>query len=219
MNIFHRVTLQSLKKNRTRTIVTIIGIILSTALICAVTTSISSFLDYMKRNIIYQDGNWQGSVLGADLDSYNLISDSGEISDSVFAQQIGYAKIESDNSDKPYMYVLGADKNFAETVSIHLTSGRLPENENEIILPGHLASNGGLAYTVGDTIELEIGQRIGSDGYVLGQNNPYRAYDDNGNPVDDAERIEVNAKKNVYRCRIVSASRGLKAGLLPDLPL
>lgn len=195
MNIFHRVTLQSLKKNRTRTIVTIIGIILSTALICAVTTSISSFLDYMKRNIIYQDGNWQGSVLGADFDSYNLISDSGEISDSVFAQQIGYAKIESDNSDKPYMYVLGADKNFAETVSIHLTSGRLPENENEIILPGHLASNGGLAYTVGDTIELEIGQRIGSDGYVLGQNNPYRAYDDDGNPVDDAERIEVNAKR------------------------
>lgn len=195
MNIFHRVTLQSLKKNRTRTIVTIIGIILSTALICAVTTSISSFLDYMKRNIIYQDGNWQGSVLGADFDSYNLISDSGEISDSVFAQQIGYAKIESDNSDKPYMYVLGADKNFAETVSIHLTSGRLPENENEIILPGHLASNGGLAYTVGDTIELEIGQRIDSDGYVLGQNNPYRAYDDNGNPVDDAERIEVNAKR------------------------
>lgn len=195
MNIFHRVTLQSLKKNRTRTIVTIIGIILSTALICAVTTSISSFLDYMKRNIIYQDGNWQGNVLGADFDSYNLINDSGEISDSVFAQQIGYAKIESENDDKPYMYILGADKNFAETVSIHLTSGRLPENGNEIILPSHLSSNAGLVYSVGDTIELEIGQRIDSDGYVLGQNNPYQAYDDNGNPVDDAERIEINAKR------------------------
>lgn len=196
MNIFHRVTLQSLKKNRTRTIVTIIGIILSTALICAVTTSISSFLDYMKRNIIYQDGNWQGSVLGADLDSYNLINDSGEISDTAFAQQIGYANIDSENADKPYMYILGADKNFAETVSIHLTTGRLPENGNEIILPSHLASNAGLVYTVGDTIELEIGQRIGSDGYVLGQNNPYRAFDDNGNPMDyDTERIEVNDKK------------------------
>ena len=42
MNIFNKVTLQSLKKNKARTLVTIIGIMLSTALICAVMTSFSS---------------------------------------------------------------------------------------------------------------------------------------------------------------------------------
>lgn len=70
MNIFNKITLQSLKKNKTRTIVTIIGIILSTALICAVTTSVSSFFDYIKRSVIYQDGNWQGSAQNIDYDSY-----------------------------------------------------------------------------------------------------------------------------------------------------
>ena len=52
MNIFHRLTIQSLKKNKTRTLVTIIGIMLSTALICAVTTSFASVrkfaIDFME---------------------------------------------------------------------------------------------------------------------------------------------------------------------------
>ena len=50
MNIFNKVTLQSLKKNRTRTIVTIIGIILSAAMICAVTTFASSIYNYALDN-------------------------------------------------------------------------------------------------------------------------------------------------------------------------
>ena len=94
MNIFHKVTLQSLKRNKTRTVVTIIGIVLSTALICAVSTSVSSFLDYMKRSIIYENGNWQGSVTDADYDSYSLIKDSDEVSETVYAQQVGYAEID-----------------------------------------------------------------------------------------------------------------------------
>ncbi len=196
MNVFHKVTLQSLKKNRTRTIVTIIGIILSTALICAVTTSISSFMDYMKRNIIYQDGNWQGGVSDVDFELYNSIKNSKEVSETAFAQQIGYAEIESENSDKPYMYILGANKNFSDTMSIHLTSGRLPENKNEIILPSHLASNGGLVYAVGDTIELEIGDRISSDGVILKQHNPFFAYDGEGNPIEDvSETLSVREKR------------------------
>lgn len=44
MNVFNKVTLQSLKKNKTRTIVTIIGIILSAAMICAVTTLHAVFI-------------------------------------------------------------------------------------------------------------------------------------------------------------------------------
>ena len=38
MNIFNKVTLQSMKKSRTRTIVTVIGVVLSAAMITAVAT-------------------------------------------------------------------------------------------------------------------------------------------------------------------------------------
>lgn len=191
MNIFHKVTLQSLKKNRTRTVVTIIGIVLSTALICAVSTSVASFLDFMKRSIIYDSGNWQGNVSDTDYDSYSLIRDSDEVSETVFAQQIGYAKIDSEIKDKPFLYILGADKSFADTMSVHIKSGRLPENENEIMLPAHLVKDSGLAWNVGDTIELEIGQRT-RDGCVLGQSNPYYVYDEEWDKVEDNEQFTVN---------------------------
>lgn len=191
MNIFHKVTLQSLKRNKTRTVVTIIGIVLSTALICAVSTSVSSFLDYMKRSIIYENGNWQGSVTDADYDSYSLIKDSDEVSEMVYAQQVGYAEIDSDNREKPFLYILGADKKFADTMSVHIKSGRFPENENEIMLPDHLANNAGLSWSVGDTVELDIGQRT-RDGYILGQSNPYYVYDDEGKAIEENEQFTVN---------------------------
>lgn len=47
MNIFNKVTLQSMKKSRTRTIVTIIGVILSAAMITAVATFAVSLQNYM----------------------------------------------------------------------------------------------------------------------------------------------------------------------------
>lgn len=191
MNIFHKVTLQSLKRNRTRTVVTIIGIVLSTALICAVSTSVSSFLDYMKRSIIYETGSWQGNVMNTDYASYSLIKDSDEVLETVFAQQVGYAKIDSDNDDKPFLYILGTDKNFADTMSVHIKSGRFPENENEIMLPDHLANNAGLSWSVGDTVELDIGQRT-RDGYILGQSNPYYVYDDEGKAIEENEQFTVN---------------------------
>ena len=50
MNVFHKVTLASLKKNPVRTTVTIIGIMLSAAMICAVTTSVSSLRNFALEN-------------------------------------------------------------------------------------------------------------------------------------------------------------------------
>ena len=58
MNVLNRVTWNNLKKNKTRTIVTIIGVILSAAMITAVTTFVSTMQDYMLRSVIAQDGEW-----------------------------------------------------------------------------------------------------------------------------------------------------------------
>lgn len=172
MNIFNKVTLRSLRKNKTRTLVTIIGIILSTSLICAVSTSVSSFMDYMRRCIIYDNGSWHGSDDSADAAKVKDVMDSDEVDEITAARQIGYAEIGSENTSKPYLYILGTDNKFTDLMPVHLTSGRLPENENEILLPDHLLSNGGVKYSAGDTLELDIGDRIRDD-FILGQSNPY----------------------------------------------
>ena len=91
MNVFHKVTLQSLKKNKTRTIVTIIGIILSASMICAVTTFASSFMNYAKQTAIYAEGNWHGHAQDTGFETYETICDSGKTDAAVYLQQLGYA--------------------------------------------------------------------------------------------------------------------------------
>ena len=159
MNIFNRVTLQSLKKNRVRTIVTIIGIMLSTALICAVTTSIASVRQYAINYYEFTEGKWHGYESQSDYGIYKKIKSSEKVADEGYLSYIGFAEIESENSYKPYLYISGIEESSDKLMPVHITSGRMPENKNELILPDHLAENGGIAYKIGDKLTLEIGDR------------------------------------------------------------
>ena len=58
MNIFHKVAFQGLKKNKTRTLVTIAGVVLSAALVTAGVTFGVSLLDYMVRGAQEKAGSW-----------------------------------------------------------------------------------------------------------------------------------------------------------------
>ena len=75
MNILNRVTLKTLAKNKVRTLVTIIGIVLSAAMITAVTTSISSLQNFMLEVVIQTEGSWHGAAVteGFALFSYRLL--------------------------------------------------------------------------------------------------------------------------------------------------
>ena len=199
MNVFSKVTLESLKKNRTRTVVTIIGIMLSAAMICASTTFVSSMQNFVLRCEIYSSGDWHGAVYDAAYKDYEDIRDSGKVSSAAYAQVLGYAKIGSANEYKPYLYVLGGDvaSGYFETMPVHLLLGTLPKDSTEIILPEHLTSNGKVNYTPGDTVTLEVGDRT-LDGKRLGQDTPVYAYDsETHTEVMSGERLE-NTEPRTY---------------------
>lgn len=198
MNVFHKVTLQSLRKNKVRTIVTVIGVMLSAAMICAVTTFVSSIRNFALQYAIYTDGNWHGAVQDATFDDLQAIESSGKTTDRAYCRVYGYATVDSINQFKPYLYVLGGDReNFFDTVPIHLTEGRLPANDQEIILPEHLSENGGIAWKVGDTLTLEIGNRT-LDGYTLGQDNPCYEYDPDTRRDQRTNEIILNTRKRSF---------------------
>ncbi len=178
MNVFQKVTGQSLKENRTRTVVTIIGIMLSAAMICAVTTFVSSIQNYALEYMIYNYGDWHGAAYNVEQDGAQSILQDEQLSSAVFDRQLGYARIESTNPYKPYLYVLGAGEGFLDKMPVHLLEGRFPENAGEIMLPEHLSTNGGLSHRVGDVITLGLGERMW-DGCAMTQNNPNYSYDDN----------------------------------------
>lgn len=195
MNILNRFTLKSLLKNKTRTIVTIIGIMLSSAMICAVTTFVSSIYNYALQNEIHRNGDWHGSALDTTFDTYKKIVASNETESAVYACQLGYAVADGcKNENKPYIYLLGAASGFKEAMPVHITEGRYPENSKEILIPEHLYSNGEIKLPLGSAVTLNLGYR-NLDGFTLGQNTPYYTYDNLGNEVPLGEIFSVRESR------------------------
>ena len=191
MNIFNKVTLQSLKKNRTRTFVTIIGIMLSTALICAVTTSFASVKQYAISYFEYTEGKWHGMEKYIDNDTFKIIDESDKVKDKAVFSYIGYADIGSTNNYKPYLYISGFREDEEGIAPIKITSGRFPKDGNEILLPEHLASNGEVYYNEGDVLELQIGDRVADTDELLNMDTDKLDYS-----VKESMDIEALIKEN-----------------------
>ena len=69
MNIINRFTLRTLLKNKVRTFVTILGIILATAMFVSITSIITSLQNYMLDIVVEQSGEWQGQIYNIDKQS------------------------------------------------------------------------------------------------------------------------------------------------------
>ena len=173
MKILNTLTLKNLKLNKKRTIVTIIGISLSVALICAITTFTVSIQKSLLEREIKTNGNYHIRVQDVSKENEKYLENNAKIEELQISQEIGYASLEeSENENKPYAYIEGYDENLLQNGGIVLVEGRLPENENEIVIPEHVIQNGKVEWNVGDTIELDIGNRYKGE-YVLNQSNPY----------------------------------------------
>lgn len=190
MNIFNRVTLATLRKNKMRTVVTIIGIMLSAAMICAVTTFISSIQNYGLQNMLYTEGSWHGNAQNLNVEQMKELASDSAVKQTVYSQRIGYAEGGNENENKPYLYVIGAGKDFESMMPVHLTAGRYPTSTSEILLPEHLMTIGGYTARVGDVLTLDLGLRM-LDGCAVWQDEPNYTYDDDGLEVLKPETLEV----------------------------
>lgn len=178
MKILNRITVQNLKMNKKRTIVTIIGIALSVALICAVTSFAVSFQKAMVDREIKTSGNWHISINDISQENLKYIENNVKVKQIAYNQEIGYVQLEnSENENKPYGYIEALDETSLNNMGLMLTAGRLPENENEILIPEHLKTNGHVDYNIGDKITFDVGNRM-IEGEKLNQNNPYYTDED-----------------------------------------
>lgn len=174
MNVFHKVALQGLKKNRTRTLVTIVGVILSAAMITAVATFGTSLLNFMINGSIAKSGDWQVEFLDVNPAFVQARIQDKEVSNTVSFENIGYATLDGVKSpEKPYLFIAGFGKDAFDGLPISLISGRLPENNGEILIPSHVAIKGGVRFAVGDKLTLAVGARQAGE-ESLGQHDPYR---------------------------------------------
>ena len=155
MNILNRLTIKNLRLNKKRTIVTIIGIILSTALMVGIGLLFSSFQDLMIRDTIGYSGKYEAKYNDVDLIKLNDIKNKNFT--YFYEKPIGFSKIESSNEYKPYMYITSVNREYFD--ELKLIEGDIPKNENEIVISNHVITNGGLDYKVGDIVTFTYGSR------------------------------------------------------------
>ena len=172
MNIIHKVTWQSMWKNKTRTLVTIISVMLSAAMFMAVTSVVYSLWDYIQRSYTYQSGDYYVEFRYATDEQYEALKEDPDVSHVADFKMLGYHAfyrfIFDYKIDESGTMPLGAvDQAFLQHMAIPLVEGRLPENSSEILLPmdyydryemNHLPTA-----SVGDTITLKFLTYVSSE--------------------------------------------------------
>ncbi|CEQ20395.1 ABC transporter permease [Paraclostridium sordellii] len=156
MNLYTSLTLRYLKENKKRTIVTIIGIILSTSLICGIGNIFESFMDYQIRETINRKGAFHATFHDIKKEDVDKITKSAGISKSSISDNLGYSKLS--NEKKNLVQVKAFDKEGFEGYQIKLKEGRFPTNSNEIVLSERAMPL--IDKKVGDSINLNIGKRV-----------------------------------------------------------
>ena len=174
MTLLNKLTIKNLKLNKKRTIVTIIGIMLSVALITAVASMYASGIKSLIKYETIIKGDFHTAFYNVSTSDIDKFVNNRNIEKLNITEGIGYAKIDSKNEDKPYAYLKGFTKDALNNLSVRLVKGRLPENTNEIVIPTHLKTNGRLDLKLNDSITLEVGKRIDSKGSELSQSDKYQ---------------------------------------------
>ena len=175
MNIFARITARTMKENKTRTIVTIIGVILSTAMITAVATLGGTFQNFFIEYTKEQDGSWHVAGLSLPVKEAEKAEKQAEVVNSTKVAELGYARYEHLLSPMmPYLYVQSFSENTRSMLPVALKEGKFPEKQNEVIIPDYLNANleEGNQILIGDTLPLELGERE-YKGERLSQINSY----------------------------------------------
>ncbi len=168
MNVMRSFTLKSLKRNKKRTVVTIIGVIISAAMLTAVSVFFSSFVDLIQRDTIASEGNWHAEVQNVSVENLNAMTAGSDISKSFYSRDLGYAGLDGTlNESKPYLFVRQYSEAGFEQMSVNLLEGRLPQKGGEVIISETIENSAGVEYAIGDTLDLTLCDRINNAGEAI----------------------------------------------------
>jgi putative ABC transport system permease protein len=159
MSILTTYTLKYLRLNRKRTAVTILGVILSSALICGVFLLGVSFQKVMIEHEIFMSGNWHAQFHGVPYANAKYITENSAVQTAMLSASLGSATDGSHNTVRPYLYVTAYDALSFQNHSIQLISGRFPQNADELLISPVMIRDSGLSLKPGSILQLAFGKR------------------------------------------------------------
>lgn len=194
MNIMNRLTWRSMVKNRTRTIVTAVGIALSAALFTAVITLGASVLHYLIDLQIFKGGDYHAYSTVVLPEDAEAVRENDRAVYTAEAQILGKVEMPELNLGFYTAVVKACTPEYLEMIpgGLDLISGRLPEAPGEIVIDEVLRSaleTAGVQVELGREISLKVlpQMAINSDETLI---NPDYLVDEDEN--DDTPEILVS---------------------------
>lgn len=179
MSIIQKLTLAHLKKNKGRTVVTILGICVSVAMITAVFVCIASFMNFFAEETLYTGGHWHAQVFEAadneidELKARENVSRVGlraNLDDSKSSFMIDYGVSPRTSTGN----ICAGDANWLSQIVTCDIDGKLPASENEILVEIDFIESNELDWQVGDTVTIPVGTRLADvDGTITPVNGSY----------------------------------------------
>ncbi len=169
MKVLNKFTIKNLKLNKSRTVVTIIGIMLSCALIMVVAGMAASAQQTMVNAQINITGNYDLFVKGANEKIIDNAQANRNVKDIYIKQNLGCAYLpQAKFNTKPYINVVAFnEKSFTDCFNVTLKEGRLPQNGNELVLSQSVIENSKADYKIGDTVALDLGKIVYASDYEI----------------------------------------------------
>lgn len=159
MRVMSKITLRQMLLNKRRTIVTIIGVIISVAMFTAVSTLSGSFQNFLQRAEIMSSGNYHAEFIGVSSDDLESIRQDDNTKSLYAIHDEGLAQLPEQFGAKHFLQVKAISVDGMEAASVNVTEGRLPQNDQEIVISQNLKDKDGDYYKIGDTITLTMGER------------------------------------------------------------
>ncbi|RHT74302.1 ABC transporter permease [Ruminococcaceae bacterium AM28-23LB] len=161
MNVIQKLTLRHMLLNKRRTLVTVLGIVISVAMLTAVSTFTGSFMDLARRDTLARTGDWQVKYVNITREQADQLERSPDNALAGCHYNVGYLALpDPGRESRPYLYWQNYDENGFSLLPMKLEEGRMPEKEGEVIvLDSFLQDNE--QYKIGDTIRLPQGKRTG----------------------------------------------------------
>lgn len=159
MNIINKVTLETMRKSKVRTLVVAIGIILSAALFTATSTLAASVIDFLIRGTIYENGNYHAAICMRTDEEVAQFEQEPNITAVSNLLGLAYVQLNPEDNNSSRVLLAAGDTSYFENMPVHLSEGRLPQNSREIVLSHATYTqfhNSGILGEVGNTVTLDL---------------------------------------------------------------
>lgn len=158
MNIVNTLTLRHIKTHKKRSILTVVAIIVSVAMVTAVFTSAISFVKFFQNSALETDGNWHAKFTDDDYDLHEAFyATDTNIKQFGARASIGHTNFGIENTlSTSQSNIFCAEKDWFAMRNVTVSQGRLPENSHELMLTTRAIDEFDLKVKIGDKITVPV---------------------------------------------------------------